>query len=56
MIPFGKTLIRAVTHLDVTSEHIERAIEICADVLFPLRDTQADFIPLMKNPLQRSSP
>jgi hypothetical protein len=34
MLPFGKTLIRAVTHLDVTSEDIERAIEAAAD-LFP---------------------
>ncbi len=33
MSPFGKTLIRAVTHLDVTSEEVEKAIETCVDVL-----------------------
>jgi threonine aldolase len=32
MLPFGKSLIRAVTHLDVTSQDIERALEITADV------------------------
>jgi len=37
MIPFGKALIRAVTHLDVTSEDIERAIGITADVFSSLK-------------------
>jgi threonine aldolase len=37
MIPFGKTLIRAVTHLDVTSQDIERAIEMTADVFSSLK-------------------
>ncbi len=37
MIPFGNTLIRAVTHLDVTSEDIERAIGITADVFLSLK-------------------
>ncbi len=37
MIPFGKTLIRAVTHLDVTPEDIETAIEITADVFLSLK-------------------
>ena len=37
MLPFGKTLIRAVTHLDVTPEDIERAIEITADALSGLK-------------------
>jgi threonine aldolase len=37
MIPFGKTLIRAVTHLDVNAEGIERAIEITAKVFSSLK-------------------
>ncbi len=37
MIPFGKTLLRAVTHLNVTSEDIETAIEITADVFSSLK-------------------
>ncbi|MFQ5842750.1 MAG: low-specificity L-threonine aldolase [Thermodesulfobacteriota bacterium] len=40
MIPFGKTLIRSVTHLDVTSEDIERSIEITADVFSGLNRGQ----------------
>ena len=32
MLSFGKTLIRAVTHLDVTSQDIDRALEITAEV------------------------
>jgi threonine aldolase len=37
MLPFGKTSIRAVTHLDVTSEDIERTIEITVDVFSNLK-------------------
>jgi threonine aldolase len=37
MIPFGKTLIRAVTHLDVNPEDIERTIEITAGVFSSLK-------------------
>ncbi|UCD70602.1 MAG: low-specificity L-threonine aldolase [Syntrophobacterales bacterium] len=37
MIPFGKALIRAVTHLDVSAEDIERSIEIAADVFSSLK-------------------
>lgn len=40
MIPFAKTLIRAVAHLDVTSEDIERSIEITADVFSGLNRGQ----------------
>ena len=37
MIPIGRILIRAVTHLDVTSDDIERAIEITANVFSSLK-------------------
>jgi threonine aldolase len=37
MIPFGRTLLRAVTHLDVNPEDIERSIEITADVFSSLK-------------------
>ena len=37
MLPFGKTLIRAVTHLDVTSQDIEKALEITTDVFSSLK-------------------
>lgn len=52
MLPFGKTLIRAVTHLDVTSQDIDRALEITADVFSNL-ERRAH--PPMKSPSARSS-
>jgi threonine aldolase len=52
MLPFGKTLIRAVTHLDVTSQDIERALEITANVFSSL-ERRAH--PPMKSPSARSS-
>lgn len=39
LIPFGKTLIRAVTHLDVSSEDIEIALKITAEVFADLTRT-----------------
>ncbi|NIS60592.1 MAG: low-specificity L-threonine aldolase [Proteobacteria bacterium] len=53
MFPFGKTLIRAVTHLDVTSEDIERALEITSNVFSSLE--RRPHLP-RKNPSARSSP
>jgi hypothetical protein len=45
MIPFGKTLIRAVTHLDVNPEDIERTIEITADVFSSLKGRPGAYPP-----------
>jgi threonine aldolase len=52
MLPFGKALIRAVTHLDVTSQDIEKALEITADVFSSL-ERRAH--PPKKSPSARSS-